>query len=336
MRPSTLRAVPLVALGLLLSGCTSSTPAPTPSDVPDVTVRTVHVSALAGDEEASLLSRVAVAALGASDFDARLVDAKGVDSKEAVASLTEHTADVVIGGAADWLPVLTPAGAATAATGGPTPSGTTAPSAPADGTQATQRITDALPEGLAVGTAARTERTDILVTTSSISGLHGLGQGKTPGGLCATASLAVAQQWWSAWGVSWQKAAACTPRKIVNEPGTDEAVAQLVAGRSELAIARAGDPRLSDRGLVELKLPAAAGIADPLVGVISADRVGKDALEVLGKVSAVAKGDEWGQLLRLDAAGGLDEADLRLWLVRNGVLDGGATLPATPQGSTGS
>ncbi|WP_394162264.1 hypothetical protein [Galactobacter valiniphilus] len=338
------------ALALGLGACTPSSPAPPVTNAPDTTSGVVRIAALNGDADALLQARASVQVLNAAGVKAQLTGTQTVSSHDARAQLAGDKVDLVFGGAEEWLVSATAAERATAS-GSTAPASTgaspgsaeasadapgdaeadaTAGSTPSDQGSATDAVSATLDEGLAVGTAALGERRLAAVTTKSVAALHTLESVATLPAFCPSGRLAAPRDWVGAAGTAWESRSGCAPRETTGTADTTAALELLVGGKAELAIARSNDPRIVAWGLRSLQDPGNTLGADPLLGVIASDRVGKDALEKLSKLAFSLSGENWDQLQRLQSESGVSDADLTAWLKARSLVSeaGPSTAPS--------
>lgn len=334
------------ALALGLGACTPSSPAPPVTNAPDTTSGVVRIAALDGDADALLQARASVQVLNAAGVKAQLTGSQTVSSHDARAQLAGGKVDLVFGGAEEWLVSATAAERATAS-GSTAPASTgaspgsaeasgdaeadaTAGSTPSDQGSATDAVRATLDEGLAVGTAVLGERRLAAITTKSVAALHTLESVATLPAFCPSGRLAAPRDWVGAAGTAWESRSGCAPRETTGTADTTAALELLVGGKAELAIARSNDPRIVAWGLRSLQDPGNTLGADPLLGVISSNRVGKDALEKLSKLASSLSGENWDQLQRLQSESGVSDADLAAWLKARSLVSeaGPSTAPS--------
>ncbi len=336
------------ALALGLGACTTSPPTPPVTNAPETTSGVVRIAALEGDPDALLQARASVQVLTSAGVKAHLAESQTLSSEDARAQLAGDKVDLVYGGAEEWLVSAAPAAeAAPTATAssagaqgeasstdasGDADADAAAGSTPSDQRSATDAVSASLDEGLAVGTAALGERRLAAVTTKSVAAKHSLESVATLPAFCPEGRLAAPRAWLSSAGTAWESRAGCAPRESTGTADATAALTLLESGKAELAIARSNDPRIVGWGLRLLQDPGNTLGADPLLGVISSDRVGKDALESLTKLASALSGENWDQLQRLQAESGVSDADLEAWRAARSLVSE-ASPSAVPSGS---
>ncbi|MDR2257148.1 MAG: hypothetical protein LBE25_14300 [Arthrobacter sp.] len=340
------------ALALGLAACTPASQAPPVTDAPDTTSGVVRVSALQGDADALLEARAAVQVLNSAGVEAQLAPGDTLSPAGAREQLAAERVDLVFGGAEDWVdsaPTAAEAspsagaGTGTAAPGtdGSAPSSDAATDAtseadaadvvPNDQRSATEAVSATLGDGLAVGTSALGDRRLSVVTTKAVAAAHSLDSASTLPAFCPEGRLAAAKEWLDSAGAAWESRSGCVPQQSTGTADVVAALTQLAGGKADLAIARSNDPRIVAWGLRALSDPGNTLGADPLLGVISTDRVGRDALDQLSKLASALGGENWEQLQRLDAESTVSDEDLRAWLEARSLVS-----EASPSGTASS